>query len=57
MIEKIEQITDWAWENKARFCAALGALGVLGFGIGTAQAPKAVSRAAEMVDNNLLDVE
>lgn len=57
MIEKIEQVTDWVWEHKARFCAALGALGVLGFGIGTAQASKAVTRAAEMADNNLLDIE
>lgn len=52
MIEKIEQVTDWAWEHRARFLSSLGALGVLGFGIGYAKYPE----IAEIVDDNLLDV-
>lgn len=52
MIEKIEQTVDWAWEHKVRFCSTLGALGVLGFGIGYAKYPE----IAEIVDDNLLDI-
>lgn len=52
----IETVSDWCWENRLKFCGALGALGVLGFGIGTAKAPNAIERALELADNNLLDV-
>lgn len=52
----IETVSDWCWGNRLKFCSVLGALGVLGFGIGTAQAPKAITHALELADNNLLDL-
>lgn len=57
MIERVEQVSDWVFEHKARFCSALGALGVLGFGIGYAKHPNAIQTALELADNNLIDID
>jgi len=31
MLSQIEQISDWCWEHKSRFCGVLGALALVGF--------------------------
>lgn len=51
----IEKLSDWVWEQPKRFCACLGGLAVLGFGIGFRH-ESAPERAVELAESGLIDL-